>query len=132
MTSPLFARKYFAFAQRILLERIEDLEIRLLRALGNPAPSRSMTSSPAAENIGRNSYSLPRLRVASRYGLGHRAQRLLLRAKQRRDAAIREAEQPSSAARSKVPCSPVPCTSTYFPADVITMFMSTSARTSSG
>ena len=45
--------------------------------------------------------------------------------------AIASSSSWSSWARSKVPCSPVPCTSTNFPSLLMTTFMSTSALTSS-
>ena len=121
--------------QRVLLERVERLEAS---SSSDSSISDSSSEIQDVEPGGCEQRAQARAACrrcaspAARRRRAHRASALALRGIERRDARAPpdRAARPARA-RSNVPCSPVPCTSTNRPSLLITTFMSTSARTSS-
>ena len=128
--------KYRRLGERVLLER--------RRYTSRPSSSRDLGDARFVE-IDRRRCHARRTADAARAAFPRCASRAARGARERvrrrgRDAAPRRARarpftarssKPSSSARSNVPCSPVPCTSTNRPSLLITTFISTAARTSS-
>ena len=95
----------------------------------SPGRCASITSSPNSAKIRLISRSLPWLRVASSTVDLAAPKELFPARVERANSAIARSTSSSSCARSKVPCSPVPCTSHEAPLRAHDHFMSTSALT---